>query len=62
MWQCPLVSENKIEIKVEVNAIKRNSAPTPQTHIGRNRKLMFYTLPAYEDLRGKKNKGMTDRN
>jgi len=47
------MSENKIEIKVEVNAIKRNSAPKPQKHTGRNRKQMFYTIPAYENLREK---------
>ena len=47
------MSENKVEIKVEVNAVKHNSAPKPQKHIGRNRKLMFYAIPAYEDLREK---------
>jgi len=47
------MSENKVEIKFEVNAIKHNSAPKPQKHFGRNRRWMFYTIPAYEDLRKK---------
>jgi len=54
------MSENKVDVKVEVNAIKRNSATKPQMPIWRNRKWMFNTLPAFEDLREKTKKWLIE--